>query len=46
MASQLSVPTVKNYISSIKSSFKARGAHAAALESHQLVLALSSLSKN
>jgi integrase len=46
MASNLSVPTVKNYISSIKSFFKAKGFHVTALESHQLSLALSSLSKN
>jgi hypothetical protein len=46
MCSQLSVPTVKNYISSSKSFFKARGVTIAAFEAHQLTLALQSLSKN
>jgi integrase len=46
MDNNLSVPTVKNYISSIKSAFKTSNVSISAFESTQLTLALSSLSKN
>jgi hypothetical protein len=46
MDNNLSVPTVKNYVSSIKSAFKTTNVPISAFESPQLTLALSSLSKN
>jgi site-specific recombinase XerD len=44
--SNLSVPTVKNYVSSIKSFFKANSLPSEVFISHHLTLALASLSKN
>jgi integrase len=44
--SQLSVPTVKNYISSLKSRFKALGVRVAAFESPRVALVLTALEKN
>jgi integrase len=44
--SGLSIPTVKNYISSVKSSFKASNISIQVFESPQLALAMSSLSKS
>jgi hypothetical protein len=46
IASNLSVPTVRNYVSSIKSFFKLHNVSIQVFESPQLSLALSSLSKN
>jgi hypothetical protein len=43
MDNNLSVPTVNNYISSIKSAFKTTNVPISAFESPQLTLALSSL---
>jgi hypothetical protein len=43
LSSNLSVPTVKNYISSIKSHFKANNVCVEVFSSHHLTLALSSL---
>jgi hypothetical protein len=44
--SNLSVPTVKNYVSSIKSFFKANSLPSEVFLSHHLTLALASLTKN
>jgi integrase len=46
LSSSLSVPTVKNYITSVKSFFKANGVSVEVFSSHHLTLALSSLNKN
>jgi hypothetical protein len=42
----LSAPTVKNYISSLKSRFKALGVRVAAFESPRVALVLTALEKN
>jgi hypothetical protein len=46
VASNLAIPTIKNYITSIKSHFKANSVSVEVFGSHHLTLALSSLSKN
>jgi integrase len=44
--SNLSIPTVKNYVSSVKSSFKSSNVSVQVFESPQLALAMASLSKS
>jgi integrase len=46
ISSDLAVPTVKNYVSSIKTYFKCNGVNIEVFNSHQLALTLSSLTKN
>jgi hypothetical protein len=46
IASDLAVPTVKNYVSSVKTYFKSNGVNIEVFNSHQLALTLASLSKN